>query len=242
MAVAHVVGGLSLDDGRRFRSHLLECTSCRARVGELRAIAHDLADVERDERRERATKRTDTKAPESEEEAPPAPPSLLSSRVTLVIAVGLIVLMGLSAWNFVLRGRLQQTEQANDLLRQSVTVLREGTQWTVTERDTEAVDGQVATRDDDLVIYVDGLATRYGLYLLDGEGETISREPVEATDGILYEYLVGRPLVNQVDTVVLTRTDNPTDDPTATEVFRAERPSGDAGGTVDVESVGDQGS
>jgi hypothetical protein len=54
--------------------------------------------------------------------------------------------------------------------------------------------------------------------------------------------------VNEVDTVVLTRTDNPTDDPTATEVFRAERPAGDtgdagdAGGIVDVESVGDQGS
>ena len=57
MAVAHVLGGLTPAQGRTFRSHLLECADCRARVGELRAIAHELAGVERDEERERAALR-----------------------------------------------------------------------------------------------------------------------------------------------------------------------------------------
>src|SRR5688572_33317351 len=47
LAVAHVLGGLDDSEGRVFRSHLLECGTCRARVGELRAISHDHADVER---------------------------------------------------------------------------------------------------------------------------------------------------------------------------------------------------
>src|SRR5690606_6579052 len=103
--------GLSLDQGRVFRSHLLECSACRARVGELRAIAHDLADVERDERRIRTAKRTEKKAEQEDEDAP-AGPSRLSGRLTLLVAAGLTVLMALSVWNFMLRGRLQHAEEA----------------------------------------------------------------------------------------------------------------------------------
>ncbi len=104
LAVTHVLGGLSESDGRVFRSHLLDCPQCRARVGELRRIANDLADVERDERRMRAakaieTKRRDDDDEEVEPEETPSPSR--ASRVALL--VGLVLLVGLASWNFLLR-------------------------------------------------------------------------------------------------------------------------------------------
>lgn len=243
MAVAHVVGGLSADQGRMFRSHLLECPSCRARVGELRAIAHDLADVERDERRLRTAKRTETKAPEDEGEPPASTVPRLSGRATLVMAAGLTILMALSAWNFVLRGRLQQSEQTMNLLRHSVGVLQDGEQWDVVVRSASSVDGQVRTLDDDMVIMVDGLLERtYGIYLIRSDGEIVHRALVEATDSMLYEYVVDRSPIASADTVVLLRADelpaNPDELPPnadGTTVFKANRPG--TGNEVEVQPV-----
>jgi hypothetical protein len=223
MAVAHVVGGLSADQGRMFRSHLLECPSCRARVGELRAIAHDLADVERDERRLRTAKRTETKAPEDEGEAPAPTGPRLSGRATLVMAAGLTILMALSAWNFVLRGRLQQTEQTVNLLRHSVGVLLDGERWDVVTTSSLGVDGQVSTFEQDMVIKVDGLAgTKYGIYVMSGS-ETIHSTLADATNSMLYEYVANNPDIESADRVVLTRTDNLTLNPEGTRVFEAVR-------------------
>ena len=227
MAVAHVVGGLSLDQGRVFRSHLLECTSCRARVGELRAIAHDLADVERDERRLRTAKRTETKARESEDgDAVPAASPRLSGRAVLVVAAGLTILMALSAWNFVLRGRLQQTEQTMTLLRESVGVLQDGDTWEVTPNSrAPGVDGQVSTLGQEMAIMVDGLAARdYGIYVLSADGETLHRTLTEATNGMLYEYVVNHAAVQSADRVLLIRTDDLPPTPDETAVFEAKRP------------------
>lgn len=236
MAVAHVVGGLSLDQGRLFRSHLLECTSCRARVGELRAIAHDLADVERDERRIRTAKRTETKAEEASEDPPVASPTRLSGRATLLMAAGLMILMALSAWNFVLRGRLQQGEETMTLLRQSVGVLQDGQAWRNVQSSTPGVGGKVSTLGEDMVIMVDGLVERqYGIYLLRSDDETVHRQSVEATNGMVYEYVVDRAAVNAADRVLLVRTDELTPDPLGTTVFEARR---DGTGTgMDVQPV-----
>ncbi len=224
MAVAHVVGGLSLDQGRLFRSHLLECTSCRARVGELRAIAHELADVERDERRLRTAKRTETKAPEGDDEPVAAPSPRLSGRATLLMAAGLMLLMALSAWNFVLRGRLQQTEEMMTLLRQSVGVLQDGEPWDTAPTSKPGVDGQVATLGQDMVIMVDGLVERnYGIYLLSAADETIHRASVEATNGMVYEYVVDRPAIESAERLLVMQTDELTPDPNGTTVFEARR-------------------
>jgi hypothetical protein len=223
MAVAHVVGGLTVDQGRMFRSHLLECTACRARVGELRAIAHDLADVERDERRLRTAKRTETKSHEGDDvDVPPAP--RLGGRATLLMAAALTILMALSAWNFVLRGRLQQAEQMITLLRQSVTVLQDGQPWETVLRSGSNVDGQVSTLDQDMVIMVDGLVERqYGVYLLGPNDLTIHRTLVEATNGMLYEYVVNRSAVDSADRVLVIATDELTPRPDGTTVFEARR-------------------
>lgn len=225
MAVAHVVGGLSADQGRMFRSHLLECPSCRARVGELRAIAHDLADVERDERRLRTAKRTETKAPEDDGEAPVSVPRL-SGRATLVMAAGLTILMALSAWNFVLRGRLQQSEQTVNLLRHSVGVLQDGEEWDVVQRSSPGVDGQVSTVDQQMVIKVDGLAEReYGVYVL-SDGQTIHSALVEATNSMVYEVVFNRDGIESADRVVLTRTKELTHNPDETDTVFEARPPG----------------
>lgn len=225
MAVAHVVGGLTVDQGRMFRSHLLECTACRARVGELRAIAHDLADVERDERRLRTAKRTETKSHDGDDAETPPPGPRLGGRLTLLMAAALTILMALSAWNFVLRGRLQQSEQMMTLLRQSVTVLQDGQVWTTVQNSGSTADGQVSTLDQDMVIMVDSLAEpQYAIYLLGPNDEIIYRTMVEATNGMIYEYVVNRSAVDTADRVLVTRTDQLTQNPDGeTTVFEARR-------------------
>jgi hypothetical protein len=224
MAVAHVVGGLSADQGRTFRSHLLECPSCRARVGELRAIAHDLADVERDERRLRTAKRTETKAAEEESEAPASTVPRLSGRATLVMAAGLTILMALSAWNFVLRGRLQQSEQTVNLLRESVGVLQDGEPWQVVHESAAGVEGRVSTVEDDMVIAVDGLVeSTYAVYAI-GPNNTAHSALVEATNGMLYEYVVDGVGIESAHQVVVKRSNELTPTPTGTTVFEAHRP------------------
>jgi hypothetical protein len=240
MAVAHVVGGLSLDDGRLFRSHLLECTSCRARVGELRAIGHDLADVERDERRERAARRTETKAREdaaSELDTPVT--NRLRTRTTLFIAAALTVLMALSAWNFLLRGRLQEAQTQAAELRESAGVLQSGQQWRTVATSTGSIAGQVRTRDDALVVIVESLAFEgdYWLYVYDARGEQIHLSGASADDGVLYEYRTELPAAHRVEIV---RASRPTRPPTGTTVFEASR-STDAPRPVDAdqEPLGD---
>lgn len=228
MAVAHVVGGLTLDEGRMFRSHLLECTACRARVGELRAIAHDLADVERDERRERAAKRTDTKERHDDEaEAVPAPAVRGRGRATLLIGVGLAVLMALSSWNFVLRSRLEHAESVVALQLRAVAVLQDGTPWRTLP--SAGAEGQVSTLDRDLVLMVHGLTgTTYGIYLLDADGETIHRAQVTATDGTLFEYVDDAEELPAAEQLLVVRSDRLPPDPGAT-VYAAERVTADDG-------------
>ncbi|CAN5786082.1 hypothetical protein BH23ACT10_BH23ACT10_14200 [soil metagenome] len=244
--MAHVVGGLSLDDGRLFRSHLLECTSCRARVGELRAIAHDLADVERDERRERAARRTETKARESDETEVVAPvTNHLRTRTTLFIAAGLTVLMALSAWNFLLRGRLQETQTQAAQLRESASVLQSGQQWRTVATSTSSVAGQVRTGGDALVVIVEKLAygADYWLYVYDAEGQQIHLSGAAADKGVIYEYRDGLPSADRVEIV---RAPRPTRPPTGTTVFEARRgedevqPRADTeDGNAQIQPVGD---
>jgi hypothetical protein len=231
MAVAHVVGGLTLDEGRLFRSHLLECTACRARVGELRAIAHDLADVERDERRERAAKRTETKERHDDDgEAIPASTGRLRGRTTLFVGVGLVLLMALSSWNFVLRSRLEQAQDVLALQRRAVTVLQDGTPWrTLT---ASGAKGQVTTLDRDMVVMVHELSgSTYGIYLLDREGETIHRAQVTATDGTLFEYVDDAAMLPAAEQLLVVRSDRLLPDPggAGPTVYSAERVTPDDG-------------
>jgi hypothetical protein len=178
LAVSHVLGGLSESDGRVFRSHLLDCPHCRARVGELRRIANDLADVERDERRVRAAKAIDTKRREDEEEvdADEAPTSTRGSRVALF--VGFLLLIGLLSWNFLLRG--ENAEQATKLEGAQITtdLLIENNEALHTSPTGQfsAPPNKVVYNDDYAVIVMDGVEQGevYAVYLLSEDDEIIN--------------------------------------------------------------------
>ena len=209
LAVAHVLGGLDDSEGRVFRAHLLECGSCRARVGELRAIAHDLADVERDERRVRAAQAIDTKRRETEDEVDVAVeplPSPRSSRITVV--VGLILIIGLSLWNFTLRSAMTVQDAANRQTDEMVAIAMTGEAWQVDP--VAGVDAAVKSIDQRFVVVVSGLDPKqlYGLYVEDADGTVILSE----TPGVDDDGRVFRPFVLAADaeptTIILT---NPSD-------------------------------
>jgi hypothetical protein len=230
LAVAHVLGGLDDTEGRVFRSHLLECRTCRARVGELRAIAHDLADVERDERRVRAAQAIDTKRRESEEEPeePEEPaPAARPSRMTVI--VGLVMIIGLSLWNFTLRGSLTFQEAENRALVQAGVVVQSGEEWTLV-REASGVDGSVISKDERFVAAIDGLSTEqiYGLYVQNAAGVVTARYDLPAPDGRIYTV---QRLPEDAVRITLTnpgRETNapgrPGDRPDGERVFEATRP------------------
>lgn len=192
MAVAHVLGGLEPSEGQVFRAHLLECGDCRARVGELRAIAHELAGVERDERRVRAAKAVDMKSREGGDdgsERPPAGRSVLASRLLLFAGVG--VLIALAAYAFVLRGTIAGLEQRLDDRLEASAALEHGSDLEVMY-EARGVTGTAKVNDDDkLVVILEGLTDDqpYGLFLVDGQGEaarTVYRQHQRARNGKIF--------------------------------------------------------
>ena len=230
LAVAHVLGGLDDSEGRVFRAHLLECGNCRARVGELRAIAHDLADVERDERRVRAAQAIDTKRRESEddadEQAEPLP-SARSSRITVI--VGLVLIIGLSLWNFTLRGALTLQETRNRELVDAGVMAESGDPWTAVRQAT-GVEGSVKQDERKFLVTVDGLDASqwYGLYVMTDADTVAADYSFQPREGRLYQ-LFDLP----ADATRVTVTDpvdeggnvgRPGDRPSGVRVFEAVAP------------------
>jgi hypothetical protein len=189
MAAAHVLGGLDESEGRDFRSHLLECPICRARVGELRALAHDLADVERDERRVRAARAVETKRHahghdgEGDEPSRPSRP-----RIATILAVAAI--LALSAWNLTLRETSARVARDMDRSAEAASVLEFGTAGTVLQR-AGSIRAQAKTDGGSLVLLVDGLDDErlYMLYLVNADGRAVFRAPVRATRGRLFSLI-----------------------------------------------------
>ncbi|HVL98869.1 MAG TPA: hypothetical protein VM324_06240 [Egibacteraceae bacterium] len=216
MAVVHVLGGLDESDGRVFRSHLLECSDCRARVGELRALAHDLADVERDEerRRARAAKSLETKRREysddddGEGELPPAPPGGLRSPRLLAL-VGLVLLIMLAGWNFTLRTTIGDHQARADNVTDASEIMLFGEEvpWTSTLED---LDARIKVDDGKLALLVmnlrSGSDVQYVVYLRGpDDGEVVGVQPLQVTDGRIY-YLI--PLDADARKLLLTRRRN----------------------------------
>lgn len=196
MAVAHVLGGLDEERGRVFRAHLLECSDCRARVGELRAIASDLAGVERSARREEQeeeasaaldTKRRDDPAP-AEQSSPPA-------RWPMVAVVGLLAaVIGLSMYIFVLRAQITGLEQEVADRATAAAVLEHGNDAPLTFEATDVV-ATVRTDRGDIAVVVDGLADdeTYQATLLNSEAGTSQTMPAAVDDGRLLLLIERRP-------------------------------------------------
>ncbi|WP_370326815.1 hypothetical protein [Euzebya sp.] len=126
-AVRHVMGSLDEAESGAFRSHLLDCGECRARVGELRSIASDLAEVERAERREKAARLVETKEREDEPDTDFGDFDEGPSRTIRVLAIaGLLLIVVLSVWNFVLRGQNSGLEGVIDDLQAAAATINLG--------------------------------------------------------------------------------------------------------------------
>lgn len=160
LAVTHVVGGLSEADGAVFRAHLLECSECRARVGELRRIAHDLADVERDERRVRAAKAVETKRRETEDDDAELDEPTTNPRTSRVVfLLGLVFVIGLAGWNFMLRANLATQGMAIDRAEAAAQLLIDGRRADVTFPTGEfRAPSQVRYDGEDVVVVLDGVS------------------------------------------------------------------------------------
>lgn len=232
MAVAHVLGGLGEHDGRLFRSHLLECSDCRARVGELRALAHDLADVERDERRVRIPATVETKPREPDESseegpsAPPAPARPFSPWVPRVIGlVGLLALLGLAGWNFMLRGTLANQEAAVETMTEASALLQFGEEAEITSI-LESVDATVGTDGERLALLVDGLESgaSFQVFLLNADGDVVDSDtPVVARHERLFLLL---PVAEDAARLVVSPApDGPTAQPRGQPIMAATLPS-----------------
>jgi hypothetical protein len=204
MAVAHVLGGLDSDQGRIFRAHLLECSDCRARVGELRAIASDLATVERDERRERSAKAVETKRRQEEEQQVEPPSTRPVPRWALGVLV--LALVGALAYAVVLRGNVDRLEQALVDRLDASAALEHGEELDV-RFSAAGVTATAKANGNRIVLLMEGMdsGTAYGVYLVDDQGssgaQTIYRNPLVARDGKVFVLL---PLQGPEDRLVVT--------------------------------------
>src|SRR5680860_136969 len=206
LAVAHVLGGLDDGDARVFRSHLLECPTCRARVGELRAIAHGLADVERDERRTRAANAVETKRRELDIEQQPEPQPSSTRTVRVAMAVGLVLLIAMTGWNFLLRTNLERRDLDLVQLRTAAAILELG-QPAEMAAVAEEVNAQVSYDAEGIVVAAHGLVAGrvYAIYLNDAAGNLLDRpRPVMADDDRMLQLL---PHVAGTATVTVTQPD-----------------------------------
>ncbi|MGI8574793.1 MAG: hypothetical protein ACR2MA_05495 [Egibacteraceae bacterium] len=226
MAVTHVLGGLAESRSRVFRAHLLDCFECRARVGELRAIASNLADVERVERRQRAAKQLETK-PRDDDEDDDSDVYVegTSRRLRLFFALGLVAMGLLASWNFLVRGQVARLEEALDQQEKAGVVRELGATWTSEQR-AEGVVGTVKSYEGDIVATLDGLGEVenevFGIYLLTAEDETLDRRPlVRVNDGRLSVLLEASPKVSRL---LVTRSQEITSDPSGLTVYDAVAP------------------
>jgi hypothetical protein len=207
MAVAHVLGGLDSDDGRLFRSHLLECSDCRARVGELRAIASDLAGVERDERRERSAKAVETKRRNDESVAEVEPPGRPGFSRWLVLGLAAVIVC-LVAYTVVLRGNNERLQLAMDERVLTTAAMEHGEEMDVSFR-APGLTATVKVDGERLALLIEGMEddTGYGVYLLDdatADGQTVHRRVLTPRDGRILEWL---PLIGVEDRMVVTMPD-----------------------------------
>jgi hypothetical protein len=183
-AVRHVMGSLDEAESSTFRSHLLDCQDCRARVGELRSIASDLVEVERAERRERAAKLVETKEREADHDDDLDDEDEPRSSGRLLVVVGITLIVVLSVWNFVLRGQNESLSDYAMALQDSAETINFGDAWAV-EEEAPGVEGIARDEAGWLAVMVrntDDDAT-YQLKRYDRDGALLGSATVDSVDG-----------------------------------------------------------
>lgn len=230
MAVTHVLGGLTESHSRVFRAHLLDCSQCRARVGELRAIASSLADVERVERRQRAAKALETKPRDEDDDEDEDYVEGSSRRMRLLFALGLVVLGLLASWNFLVRGQAARLEQALGQQEDAGVVRELGASWTPAQH-ADGVAGTVKSYEGEVVVTLDGLREVenevFGIYLVDDGDKTLDRSPVVRVNDGRMSVLLDAP--QETARLLVTRSEEITSDPSGLTVYEAVAPAPDSG-------------
>ncbi|CAN5640259.1 hypothetical protein BH24ACT15_BH24ACT15_19890 [soil metagenome] len=216
-AVRHVMGSLDEAESGTFRSHLLDCADCRARVGELRTIASDLVEVERSERRERAARLVETKEREDEPDEDLDDYAYGPSRgAKLLAVVGILLIIFLSVWNFVLRSHNSSLQAVASDLLESAQVINFGEAWT---NDVLAPghEGMARTENGQLAVLVRGTddEAAYTITVYDSGSGLLKTEPVTSSDQVVRWF--GGPLRAEVTSVEITQNRGSGD----TIVFRA---------------------
>jgi len=208
LAVTHVLGGLSESDGRVFRSHLLDCPQCRARVGELRRIANDLADVERDERRMRAAKAVETKRrDDDDEEIEPEEPQVASRASRVGLLIGMVLLVGLASWNFLLRdftaGLQRQLGEAD--IERDLLINDQEAQFVSPTGQFSSEPSKVLYSDSHALVVLDGVKENeiYAVYSQNAEDDAVNDPIVGRAESDRLTLLV--PRVPGLRRLVVTR-------------------------------------
>lgn len=196
LALGHVLGGLPEDEASAFRGHLVDCRQCRARVAELRSMASDLMAVEREERVTRRMTETQTEARREVDEQTGTDLSGRRRWVVLgAIALGALLLGGLSFWNAHLRVQNAQLVGLAERQERTMDVLGAGTP--VPAQTSGAVTGVVAVDGDRVAYALAGLPVPEGgerlVVWLEVGGELESRAvhtPAQIEPGRLASSLV----------------------------------------------------
>ncbi|MCC5950362.1 MAG: zf-HC2 domain-containing protein [Nitriliruptoraceae bacterium] len=231
LIVGHVLDDLGDADASRFRSHLMGCRDCRARVAELRGIAAELADVEREELA-RASLRTEVAGRVEDDDPGPGLPRIGIAQVTIAVIVVLLIAAAMGFWNLHLRAQAAsylavaeaRGETLDGLVRDTAlpTEFRDGADGLVTgdgSRVSLAINGIPPLEDGELLV-------AWFLDVPTDEGDTEvtrlnvlrSDQRVDDTLGFTLEDPGGRELL-------VTREAGPTGtDPRGPTVVRVELP------------------
>lgn len=177
LAVGHVLGGLSGPDAHTFRSHLATCGDCRQRVAELRGIAAELTEVERDERSRAQLQTEVARRDEVERDAPTRPRRFTVGHATAVVVALLVVMAGVAFWNLHLRTVIQAYESMTTSQSEALRELADGVE--LDARFEQGVRGRLVSNGQQVAFTLSGLEVAetdvVTVWLTDADGLTSQR-------------------------------------------------------------------
>ena len=181
LAVGYALGGLREPDASRFRTHLPSCQDCRRRVAELRGIAAELGDVERDERSRSGLRTQVARRDETTTDSATPTRRLTVGHVTVATVVVLLIAAGVGFWNLHLRGIVDAYES---MASAQADALREFATGVVLTADYgNGIEGLLVGDGEEVALTVSGLEVGPSQSVVvwrmdrDGEFALVSRTP-----------------------------------------------------------------
>lgn len=224
LALDHVLGGLSGRAASEFRSHLASCGDCRSRVAELRGIAAELGEIERDER-SRARLQTEVGRRDESEHEPAEPTRRLTiGHVALAAVLVLLLAAGVAFWNLHLRTVVGAYESVVSSQSEALRDLASGV--LVDAEFAEGVSGRLVATDEQLAFTLTGLDVMpddvAAVWVTDDDGEVelMTAAPADLLDGGAYAGVVD--LEGVVEVTITLEVGQPGMSPAGTELVRSD--------------------